>query len=228
MLDGHRHGAVTLKGQAAREHLIEHDAGRVDIGPGVDMLAPGLLGRNVMHGAQGILRQGLSGILQAGDTEIGHLYTAVPQDHDILRLNIPVDDAAAMGMLQGAHDLHDEVQGLPPIHLTPALHVLLEGDAVDELHNDVLRVAAGGNIIHGHDIGVGKLRHRTALIPEAAADLLVFRHVGLEDLYGDHTVEPVAFCLIHIGHAAGADELDDLIAVIQHFTQVFIHIPNLL
>ena len=176
-----------------------------------------------MHRAQGILGHSLCVVLQAGNAEIGHLHAAVSQDHDILGLDVPVNDPAAVGVLQGAHDLNDEVQGLPPIHFTPAGHILLQGNAVDELHDNVLCVTAGGDIINGHDIGVGKLCHSLALIPEAAAYLLIFSHISLQDLDGYHSVKPVAFGPIYISHAARADQLDDLIAVIQHFSYVFIH-----
>ena len=70
---------------------------------------------------------------------------------------------------------------------------------------------------------MGKLCHGLALVPEAAADLLIFSHIGLQDLDGHHAVEPVALGPVYIGHTAGADQLDDLIAVIQHFSYVFIH-----
>ena len=224
MLDGHRNGAVALKGQAPRQHFVQHHAGRINVRAGVDMLAPRLFRGDIMHGAEGILRHGLRRVLQAGNAEIGHLHAAVPQHHDVLGLNVPVNDAAAVGVLQGTHDLNDEVQGLPPVHLAPTRHVLLQGDAVNKLHDDVLRVAAGGHVINRHDVGMGKLRHGAALVLEAAADLLVLRHVRLQDLDGHHAVEPMALRLVNVGHSSGTDQLNDLVPIIQHFSYVLIHI----
>ena len=43
MLDGHGYGGIPLKGQLPGQHLIQHHAGGVDIGAGVDPVAPGLL-----------------------------------------------------------------------------------------------------------------------------------------------------------------------------------------
>ena len=43
VLDGHRDGRVSLIGQAAGQHLIEHHTGGIDIAAGVDIAAPRLL-----------------------------------------------------------------------------------------------------------------------------------------------------------------------------------------
>ena len=159
VLDGHGHSGVALKGQPSRQHLIQHHAGGVDVGTCIDAVAPRLLRRDVMDGAQRLLGQGLAGVCQACDAEIGHLHAAVPQNHDVLGLDVAVDDAAAVGMLERLADLCGEMQRLAPVHAAPPLHILLQGNAVDELHDDVLRLTAGGHIIHRHDVGVGQLSH---------------------------------------------------------------------
>ena len=110
MLDGHGYGALSLEGQAAREHLVQHHAGGIDVGSGVDPVAPGLLRGDIVDRAKSLLGQRLSGVGKAGDAEIGHLHAAVTQDHDVLGLDVTVDDAPAVGMAQAAHDLGDEVE----------------------------------------------------------------------------------------------------------------------
>ena len=228
VLDGHGHGGLPLEGQTSGKHLIEHHAGGVDIAAGVGAVTSGLLRGDVVDGAQRLLRQGLAGAGQTGDAEVRHLDAAVPQDHDVLRLDVPVDDAPAVGMAQRPHDLGDEVQRLPPVHLATALHVLLQGDAVHQLHNDILRVAAAGHVVHRHDVGVGQLGHRQRLVPEAAAEVGVLRQIVFQDLHRHHSVQAVALGLVDVGHAAAADELQYLIAVIQHFSDILIHRCHLL
>ena len=131
-------------------------------------------------------------------------------------------------MAQRPHDLGDEVQCLPPVHLATALHVLLQGDAVHQLHDDILRVAAAGHVVHRHDVGVGQLGHRQRLVPEAAAEVCVLRQIVFQDLHRHHSVQAVALSLVDVGHAAAADELQYLIAVIQHFSDILIHRCHLL
>ena len=55
-----------------------------------------------MDGAQRLLGQSLGGVFQAGDAEVGHLHAAVPQHHDVLGLDVPVDDAPAVGVAESA------------------------------------------------------------------------------------------------------------------------------
>ena len=47
-----------------------------------------------------------------------------------------------LGVAETPHDLGDEVQRLPPVQLAPLFHILLEGDAVDQLHDDIFHIAA--------------------------------------------------------------------------------------
>ena len=170
-----------------------------------------------MDGTQGLLGQGaVSAGGHPGDAEVGHLHAAVPQHHHVVGLDVPVDDAPAVGVAQGLYDLGDEVQGLPPVQLAPLLlHILLQGDPVDELHDDVLNVSGAADIIHRHDVGVRQHGHGLGLVVEAAAELGVLGQVLPQDLHRHQPVQPVAPGFIHLGHPAGADELQDLISVVE-------------
>ncbi|MPM92869.1 hypothetical protein SDC9_140005 [bioreactor metagenome] len=223
MLDRHRDGGVPLKRQAVCKHLIEHHACGIDVGTGVGSVAAGLLRGDIVNGTKGLLRQRLSGVLKARDAEIGHLHTAVPQNHDILRLDVPVDDAPAVGVGKAPHDLGDEVQRLPPVQLSPFLHVLLQGDAVDELHDDIFHVVALGHIVHRDDIGVGQHGDRLGFRMEPAAEFLVLRQIALQNFDRHQPVEAMTLGFVDDGHAAGTDPFQNLIAIIQHFSDIGIH-----
>ena len=161
VLDGHGDRRVPLVGQAAGQHLIEHYAGGVDVAAGVDAAASGLLRRDIVDRAQRLLSQGrLRGGGQPGNAEVRHLDAAVPEHHNVLGLDVPMDDASAVGMGQRLHDLGDEVQGLLPAQRLPLfLHILLECDAVQQLHDDIFQIGGFAHVIYRHDIGVGEHRH---------------------------------------------------------------------
>ena len=72
----------------------------------------------------------------AGDTEVHHAQLAVIQQHDVLGLDIPVDNALFMGMLQCAQNLHRKMNGLFPAHLGLLIQVLLQSDPVNIFHNN--------------------------------------------------------------------------------------------
>ena len=170
-----------------------------------------------MDRAQGLLGQGGLGRRgEPGNAKVGHLQGAVPQHHHIVGLDVPVDDAPAVGVGQGLHDLGDEMEGLPPGQLAPLLlHVLLEGNAVQQLHHDIVQLRRVRHVIHRHDIGVRQHGDGLGLVVEAAAELRVLGQIFPKDLDGHQPVEPVTACLVHPGHAPGADDLQDLISIIE-------------
>ena len=138
-------------------------------------------------------------------------------------LDVPVNDTPAVGVGEGLHNLGDEVQGLPPVQLAPLLHILLQRDTVDELHDDIFRVPSPAHVVNRHDVGVGQLGHRLGLRVEPPAEILVLGQVAFQYFQRHKAVEPVAFCLVDHRHAPGADALQNLIAVVQHFSNVLIH-----
>ena len=82
------------------------------------------------------------------------------------------DDPPAVGVAQGLGDLGDKVEGLPPVQLVALLlHILLQGDAVDELHDNILQLGGAAHIIHRHNVGVGQHGDGLGLVVEAAAKL---------------------------------------------------------
>lgn len=131
-------------------------------------------------------------------------------------LDIPVDNPPAVGVGEGLHDLSDEVQCLPPGQLASLLlHILLEGDAVDELHNDVIQLRGVGHIVDRHDVGMGEHGDGLGLIVEPAAELSVLSQLLLENLHRHQPVEAVIPPLVDHGHTARPDALNNLISVVE-------------
>lgn len=90
MLDRHGYRGISLIGQAAGNHLIKHHTCGIEIAAGVDMTAASLFRRDIVYRPQRLLGQrGLGGRGEACNAEIGHFQAAVPQDHHIMRLDIP-------------------------------------------------------------------------------------------------------------------------------------------
>ena len=115
-----------------------------------------------------LLRERVGGVGEAGDAEVSDLDAAVAKHHDVLRLDVAVDDAARMRVRERLHDLRDEVQRLTPVELAALFHILLERDAVDELHDDILRLAAA-DVVDRDDIRVREHCDSLLNVAEAAA-----------------------------------------------------------
>src|SRR5450755_3303372 len=105
--------AWVSSGIASREwtppghHLIEHDPQGIDIAAVVQRVTPDLLGRSVVDAAYQRFRN--RNLLMAGSTgqpEVHHLDLAPAVKHQVLRLNITVNDIAlAIGHVEGISDL---------------------------------------------------------------------------------------------------------------------------
>ena len=85
----HRHGdlVLALERNLSGEHLVEHDAERVEIGLAGDVLPEGLLGGDVVGGAEHAPVGGQPLLVQRpGDPEVGDLGRALLVDHHVLGL----------------------------------------------------------------------------------------------------------------------------------------------
>lgn len=78
-----------------------------------------------MHGADGRLCHSAGvAAAESRNAEVGHLDGAVLQQHNVLRLDVPVHDALVMGMLQCTENLRREMNSLPPFHYLLLLDIL--------------------------------------------------------------------------------------------------------
>ena len=101
----------------------------------------------------------------------------VPQNDNVLRLNVLMDDAARVCVHECAGNLLSEENGLLPRQMTLALQILLEGDALDQLHNDIIRAVLAADVEHGNNIVVAQLGNGARLNGEPLADIRVLREL---------------------------------------------------
>ena len=87
-----------MERDVAGEHLVEHDAERVDVGLAGHRLAERLLGRDVVGRAEHPAGQRQAFLGQrAGDAEVRDLRAALLAEEDVVRLDVAVDDLAVVG-----------------------------------------------------------------------------------------------------------------------------------
>ena len=102
---------VAREGGPAGQQLVQADAERVDVGPVVHQAVPGegLLGAHVPQRPQQVAGQRQAAVRGgAGQPEIGHPEVAVSIDHQVGRLDVPVDDPDRVGVLQRLRRLHPQ------------------------------------------------------------------------------------------------------------------------
>ena len=173
-----------------------------------------------MHRTDGLFADHLAlGPGKTGNAEVHHLDAAVGQQHDVLGLDVPVDNALAVGMVQGLQDLGNEVDGLfPGERAAPLVQILFQGDAVDVFHDDILDLVTHRHVIHLDDMWVIQDRDRLGLVLEPLDQFRVFHELRPQDLDGHYPVLFQVAGTVYVGHTAYADQTFQQIAAVQPFT----------
>jgi hypothetical protein len=200
------------------EHRVSELADRVEIGGRADRARAGdLLGRHV-HGGAHVARLGRAGgrsLDDLGDAEIEDLdaggAVVAAGEEDVLWLEIAVDDAGRVHLVERARGLHEERDDVGGGQRA-AREDLAEVLAAQELHHEEREarglVHAGVEGLHdvlAHDVG-GDRR----LTPEALDDLRVVGEPREQDLQRAAAAGAAVDDLVDRAHRAGVDAADDL------------------
>src|SRR5688572_1224764 len=114
-----RYRCLPIERTRARQHLIENDAEREEVGPVIDFVADGLFRGHVSHCAQrcaNCRHGGLCGVCCArccccsfGDPEVEDLRDALGCEHDVAGLEVAVHDACGMSVCESRTDLPRDI-----------------------------------------------------------------------------------------------------------------------
>ena len=211
MLVGYRQGRVALERHPARDHLEEDRAQRVDVRPLVGVLALDLLGRHVLGRPDDHSLGGHAGGAQgAGDPEVHDLGVPLFIHHDVLGLEVPVDDAQVVGLGQPFADLLGDGDRSAGRQRPGLLDQPLEVLPRHILHRDEQLLAVLVELVHPADVLVGDPAGQLDLVPEAVNRLLVEGDIGVENLEGDLLADFLIVGAVDDAHPAGAQLLDEL------------------
>jgi hypothetical protein len=178
----------------ARQHLVQHGRQRVLVGAAIHLLVIRLLRAHVERRADRGAGPGqpLVGVERAGDPEIGHERRAVPGEEDVPGLDVAVDHAVLVRVLQRAGGFGRDAERV--LRREPALTVepVVERFALHERHRIPQSLHAGfvrpdvARIEHGQNVGM--------LQPGGEADLALESlggpagQPGEQELEGDWTI----------------------------------------
>ena len=139
--DQHRlHGGAGER-RLAGQHLVQHGGERVDVGARVERLvARRLLGAHV--GRRPDHEPGVGQLLVAralqrpSDAEVGDQRVAVPREQQVLGLDVPVDHAVLVGVLQRLRRLARDPERVLHRELPLAPEPVAQALALDERHGE--------------------------------------------------------------------------------------------
>ena len=208
---------------APRQHLVEHDAEREDVGAMVRGVAVHLLRRHVAHGphhdaghrlwrgGQRRVRQALGGWRrELGQAEVEDLDAVLRRDEDVRRLQVAMDDALLVGCAQPVRDLRAEVERAAQRQPSPRQQPV-ERRAVEELGNDVGEAALDADVEDRDDVGVVEGGRGPGLLLEPAQAVGVVGHLGGQHLDRDLAIEALVVSAVDLAHPAGPEWRDDLV-----------------
>jgi len=136
-----------------------------------------------------------------GDAEVEELHAAA-RDHHVGGLQIAMDDAAAMRLVQGIDDLDGVRQRLLDRHRPPR-ETLLQRLTFDVLHHQVLDAILLADVVDRADVWVVEARDDLGFTPERAARRRIVRAVRRQDLDRDRPVQARVDSAVHLAHPAG-------------------------
>jgi len=209
VLESQGQSGLGLEREDARQHEVHCDAQGEDVAALVHGLAIELFGRHVARRPHGVSDLGEPHpLLRPGQPKVHDLDVPLPVDHEILRLQVPVDDTESVDLGQSLADLPGDMEAFlygqlaqPPDHVAQVL-------AGDVLHGDEEGRALFAEVIHPANAGMGDPPGDPQLGPEALDGLLVDGDLGVDEFQGHFFADLGVVDPINAAHAALADLVD--------------------
>jgi hypothetical protein len=210
---GHR---VAGERQPAGQQLVEDHAQAVHVAGRAHRLhlAGDLLGRHVGRRPQDgpFLRHPRVPAARApGQAEVHDDRLAAPVDHDVGRLEVAVDHAPLVRLLQRQGQLAHQ-EGTLSRRRRLGADELPQRLALEEGHGQVGDAVDLAGVVERADVGVLDQRRRLGLAVEAGQDLRPLVRIELRDLEGDRPVELGVVRQVNGAHTALAEEFEEPVA----------------
>ena len=202
-------GVRAHEGRLAGEHLVRHGAERIDITAGADLaLAHRLFGRHVRGRAErhaGLRHPAAARLLhRQRDAEVGDEGRAF-LEQDVLGLDVAMDDAVAVGVVERTRHFLREADGVVDGELLLAAEAAARSDSPATIRHDIVEEPVGlARVDQAEYVRVLQVGGDPDLGEEAvAAD--DGAQLGMEDLDGDLAAVLQVLGEVDGGHAALAE-----------------------
>ncbi len=193
------------------QRLVQHERERVQVGALVDALSGRLLGRHVREGADDVAGAGERLVArQVGDAEVeqlGRRAGRLGRDDHVLRLDVAVDDAAVVRVVERVGETEADPQDVAVAERAVALE-RRQRAAADQLGDQEPLAAGLAGVEHRHDPRVVEPRRRQRL----ALGTLGHRARSRDDLDRHEPVESFVARREDRAEPAGAQPLAEPVA----------------
>ena len=127
-------------------------------------------------------------ILQPRQAEIHQQWVALLVEHDVGRLDVTMDNAPTVGVVQRPGQVANDLDGSIEVE-SAFIYGGFERLAFNKRRGNVVGVAVDAGLEDGHDVGVAKLSGRLSLAQETLLALFGVQRSGVRDLQGHFSVE---------------------------------------
>ena len=198
------HG-VAVERLVAGEHLVEHRTQGEEVGAGVDLFAPHLLGGHVVGRPHHHPGAGHLGRAETRQAEVEDLHLARRLDVDVGGLDVAVDEIVSVGEVEPVRHLLHEVELLVQV-AEPALgDEVLEVSTLEKLHGHEDLALLLAEVVDRDDVRVVEAGGRLGLAQEALADLVFGAQACRDGLDGHITVEQGIVAFEDLAHGPLTD-----------------------
>jgi hypothetical protein len=125
-------------------------------------------------------------------------------------LDVAVDHAVFVGVLQTERRLANEVAGVGHLQWPLLLDVLRQVGPLDELHDQEVRAACLVGVVRRDDVGVMEFGRRLHFTMEALDSLGIADELRIDDLQSHQPVHDLVPRLVDRPHSALAEQIQDL------------------
>ena len=191
VLAHHRDRARRVEDGPPGEREEHGHAERVEVAPGVHRVTRGLLRAHVVRRSDQLARRGEAiGIGRERHAEIrDHRPPGGLLDQDVVRLDVPVDDAVGVRVAQPPRDLLEQPGRLRRRQRAGALDPLGQRLTPDVGHDEEDQVVVLFDRVNRDDVGVGEPRREPGLAQEAVLEAGLRGEVRREQFERDRPVE---------------------------------------
>ncbi len=149
-----------------------------------------------------------------GDAEVADLHRAVGEQEDVRRLDVAVDHALLVRVVERVQDLRHDAHDVGDAEALVRLEARLQLASLDELHRDVPDACFLAEIVDRHDVRVVEAARRVRLAAKAVDHLdrvLAGELVLADRLQRDDALDHRIVGFVDDAHRAAADLAPDLV-----------------
>jgi hypothetical protein len=197
------------------DHLICRDTERIKIAATINALGRSLLGRDILRrahkdaGARQAFAAGVAALGCLRDAKIGQQHPPIDIDHDVLGLDITVNCALTMRVIERRRNRADNRDRVTKPQRAALLNDRVQRVAAHIFHRNIVQAILLTNIVNCYDIRVAQIRGGYRLALKPLREFRIDRQLREQDFDRNSSLELRIQGTINARHSTAPDLLLD-------------------